>query len=152
MEIKKVESGKEQYVKILSIAEPSRELMDIYLNECDLFVLFDEGNEPIGAAAVIVSEDGAECELKNISIISKKQGKGYGRLVLEYLFTYYKKAGYSAIFAGAAKLNTSCMEFYTHCGFYYSYTVEGFYVEDYPRPILEDRARAEDVLYFKKDL
>ena len=149
MEIEKVTRNKEKYLPLLLMADASAAMVETYLEDCELFAVEDRG-EAIGVAAVVETEEG-DILIKNIAVSGKKRGKGYGKLLVDYVLKHYK-GRYKTVYATTTGLDTACMEFFAHCGFSYSHTVEGFYVENYPMPILDDRARAQDVLYFKKAL
>ena len=86
--IKKEKENKEQYMDLLLEADPSKEMINNYLKDGELFILTYK--ETIVCVAVVTKVDEKTCELKNIVTVEKYRGQGYGKKMLKYLADNYK--------------------------------------------------------------
>ena len=86
--IKKEKENKEQYMDLLLEADPSKEMINNYLKDGELFILTYK--ETIVCVAVVTKVDEKTCELKNIVTVEKYRGQGYGEKMLKYLADNYK--------------------------------------------------------------
>ena len=147
IDIRKIDSDKHRYLDILLIADPSEEAIEKYLNDSDVFVMFDDG-EPVCAAAVLeISND--TCELKNIAASVLR--KGYGSKMLGWLFDYYKgKFAYMEVGTGNSSVGN--IKFYERNGFSITHTIENFFIDNYDEPIFEDGVQCKHMVMLKKTL
>lgn len=144
-EIIKITGNKKEYLDLLLLADPSEEMVDLYLEKGDMFVLYDNG-EAVCEAVVYPNSD-TECELKNIATAPERQGRGYGKQLIRYLLDYYK-GKYGVMLVGTG--NTSkAQDFYKSCGFIYSHTLKDFFVINYPEPIFEEGEQCIDMICFR---
>ncbi|GAB6087484.1 GNAT family N-acetyltransferase [Alkaliphilus crotonatoxidans] len=144
--IKKVTSGKKGYMELLLLADPDERMIDRYLQQGDLYVMF-AGEQPV-CVAVVLSLSSDLCELKNIATAEAFQYRGYATGMLNYLFDIYKKA-YSFMQVGTSE---AMIGFYSKQGFLYSHRIKNFFVDHYPEPIFENGIQCVDMTYLKKKL
>lgn len=144
--IKKINTNKKDYLKLLLLADPDESMIDQYVVKGELFVLFDD-HIPVCTAVVVKLSD-SECELKNIATDEKSKHRGFATKMLNHLFHLYQKK-FSAMFVGTSE---SMVGFYNKFGFVYSHTVKNFFIDNYPEPIFEDGIQCIDMIYLKKDL
>lgn len=144
MNIKKVTSGKKDYLDLLLLADEQENMIDLYLDHGDMFVLQDGG---IKAECVVTKEADGVYELKNIAVLPGHQRKGYGKYLIEYLFAYYPDC--SVLFVGTGDC-PSTLSFYHSCGFIDSHRVKNFFVDHYDHPMFEDGKQLIDMVYLKK--
>ena len=147
--VRKIESGKKEYLELLLEADPSEKMIDRYLEDGTLFVL-EEGEKAV-AVAVVLARCAAECELMNLAVADGMRGKGYGRRMVEALFGIYRGT-YERMRVGTADIPCGCKDFYRKLGFRYTHTVPGFITENYEQPIYENGMLIEDMAYFEKEL
>ena len=81
--------NKEQYINLLLEADQSKDMINRYLKNADLFVL--TYNESIACVALVSKIDENTVELKNIVTKKEYRGKGYGKKMLKYLADNYKE-------------------------------------------------------------
>lgn len=88
-----------------------------YMQNGSFWCLFD--NEVlIGTVAVrIIDIDNKAVELKRMFILPEYQGKGYGRLLLEYAIDYARKQRYNKICLDTRKQFSAAQHLYRSSGF-----------------------------------
>lgn len=143
---KQIKSNKKEYLQLLLLADPCEDMIDLYLDNGEMYVLRDE--RKIICEAVVVKISNTECELKNIATDEEYQMKGYAKKLMVYLFNIYKK-NYKIMFVGTTE---TAIPFYNKSGFQYSHTVNNFFTDNYPKEIFEGNIQCVDMLYLKKDL
>ena len=147
MVIRLITRNKKQYLPLLLMADEQENMIDRYLEQGDMYLLYDEG---VKAVAVVVRLPGRECELKNIAVEPRSMRKGYGRRLVEYLCHRYA-ADCSVMWVGTGDV-PSTVGFYSRCGFLSSHRAEGFFTTHYDHPIYEDGVQLVDMLYLRRDL
>jgi len=144
--IKEIKCNKKDYLPLLLLADPSEEMIDLYIDKGEMYVLNDD-NKTICEAAVVKGSN-AECELKNIATDEEYQMRGYAKTLLKYLFNIYKK-DYKVMFVGTT---STAIPFYNKLGFEYSHTIDNFFIDNYPEAIFEGNVQCVDMIYLKKYL
>lgn len=147
--IKLINENKDTYIDLLLLADPDIDIINSYIDDGDLFVLFN--NDIAVTAAIVTKIDDNTCELKNIATYEAYQGHGFGKKLIKYIFEYYKNQ-YENIIVGTGNSSISNIAFYKSLGFNYDSTLENFFVDNYPEPIFEDGIQCKDMLLFKKAL
>ena len=102
------------------------------------------------AIAVVTEEEPGVCELKNLATREQDQGKGYGRAMVEHLFSHYTGGTGKCWWVPVTAL--SPCRFYEKCGFVYSTPSERFFTRHYDHPIFEAGKQLTDMVYFIKEL
>lgn len=146
IEIIRATEEKKRYLPLLLLADPSEKMIDRYLPEGEMFVLY-AGGEAVSEAVVLLLRDGI-CELKNLATLEPQQGKGHASRLVQELFRRYHTA-YRTMLVGTSE---SGVAFYQRLGFSYSHTVPGFFTVHYPEPIWENGKQCVDMIYLKKFL
>lgn len=149
VQITLIHERKEQYIPLLQKAEPSEELIQEYLAKGDLFLMQAQQETICIALANALSEE--EIQINLIYVQRKYQAKGYGKMMVDYLSECYHKT-YKRMVVALDGSNVGAMEFFVKCGFSYSHTQKGFFVENYPMPIMGDTAQAQDQVFFVKTI
>ena len=130
-EIRRIDTDKKRYLNLLMLADPEEAMLDLYLEQGDMYLLY-EGGRPVAEAVVLTLPDGT-CELKNLATEPEKQGRGLGSEMVRHLMQIYKPCG--TMYVGTGK---SGMPFYERLGFTYAHTMPGFFADNYPEPIYEE--------------
>ena len=147
MQIFKVTENKKQYLDLLLLADEQESMIDRYLSEGDLWVLYEED---LKSVCVVVAIDSEKCELKNIATYKKYQGQGYGKVMINFIFDIYKK-DFKEMQVGTGE-TPSTLRFYEHCGFKRSHVIKNFFTNHYDHPIFEEGIQLVDMICLKKDL
>ena len=140
MRIEKVIENKKRHIDLLLLADEQEDMIDRYL---------DEDSEVI-AVAVVTVEDDDTVELKNLAVAETEQGKGYGKLMIEYICESYSDK-FSVLLVGTGDVDAT-VGFYKHCGFSYSHRIKDFFTEHYDHPIYEDGVQLIDMVCLKRDI
>lgn len=143
MDIRQITDNKKKYIDLLLLADESEAMIDRYLERGEMFVLDDDG---VKAECVITQEDIGVYELKNIAVLPNYWRKGYGRKLIEFIFTHYSNC--NVMFVGTGDCYSS-LSFYKSCGFKESHRVKNFFVDNYDHPMFEDGIQLVDMVYLK---
>lgn len=100
--IKKEKDNKEQYMDLLLETDPSKDKINNYLKNGELFVLTYK--DDVACIAVVTKIDEDTVELKNISTKKEFRGNGYGKKMLKYLADNYKQK-YKKMLVGTTENN-----------------------------------------------
>lgn len=147
IEIKQVFDNKKRFLDLLLLGDEQETMIDLYLEDGDLYALYDE---VLISTCVVIHIDNFTCELKNIAVYPLYQGKDYGQQFVKHIFSLYKDS-YKNIIVGTGK-TPSTLRFYRSCGFEYSHTINGFFLNHYNHPIIEEGVLLDDMIYLKKEL
>ena len=145
--IEKITENKKQFLDLLLLADEQENMIDKYLENGDLFALYDPD---LKSVCVVIQIDKDTCELKNIATYEKYQGKGYGKTLIKFVSDFYKN-DYKTMLVGTGEIPW-IMSFYESCGFEKSHCVKNFFVDNYDQPIFEGEIQLIDMIYLKKDL
>lgn len=145
MDIIKVTEEKKKYIDLLLLADEQEDMIDKYLERGDMFVLDDGG---VKAECVVTKEADGVYELKNIAVLPDSQRKGYGRALIEFLFSYYSDCKTMFVGTGDAP---SALGFYKKCGFAESHRIKNFFTDNYDHPMYEDGKQLVDMVYLKRE-
>lgn len=144
MIIKQVMEGKKEYIDLLLLADEQEDMIDKYLERGEMFVLDDAG---IKAECVVTQEGDGVYELKNIAVLPDCQRKGYGKSLIEFLFSHYTHCRTMLVGTGDVP---SSLTFYNKCGFTESHRIKNFFIDNYDHPIFEDGKQLIDMVYLKR--
>ncbi|WP_418714720.1 GNAT family N-acetyltransferase [Blautia hydrogenotrophica] len=147
MEIKKVENHKKQFLSLLLLADEQEDMVDKYIDKGVMYVLDDNG---IKGECVITDEGGGVLEIKNIAILPKWQGKGYGRALIDFISAKYREK-YSVLQVGTGD-SPLTIPFYEKCGFTRSHSIKNFFTDNYNYPIYECGIQLVDMIYLQRKL
>ena len=144
--IVRVTEGKERFWPLLLLADPERQAVRRYLEQGEMFVLFEDG-EPL-CEAVVLPLDGATLEVKNLATTPARQGEGLAGRMLGFLCREY--AGrYRRLLVGTSERG---VPFYEAQGFRYAFTRKDFFLTEYREPVIEDGVRCRDMICLARAL
>ncbi|MDD4074821.1 MAG: GNAT family N-acetyltransferase [Eubacteriales bacterium] len=144
MEIKEITADKKAHLDLLLLADEQEDMIDRYLSRGDMFVLFDRG---VKAECVVTKEADGVYELKNIAVAPAFQRKGYGKALIDSLFSRYPDCEKMLVGTGDVP---SSLGFYHACGFKEAYRVERFFTDNYDHPMFEDGVQLVDMVYLAR--
>ncbi len=135
---------KKTYLDLLLLGDEQESMIDRYLERGEMFILLENG---IKAECVVTKESEGVYELKNIAVFPAFQKKGYGRALIDFLFSYYSDC--RILLAGTGDV-PSTLGFYQRCGFVESHRIKDFFTVNYDHPIFEDGKQLTDMIYLKR--
>jgi ribosomal protein S18 acetylase RimI-like enzyme len=97
---------------------------------------------------VITREADGIYELKNIAVMPDCHRKGYGKRMIEFLFSHYSDC--KTMFVGTGDCH-SILSFYNTCGFTESHRIKNFFIDNYDHPMFEDGKQLVDMVYLKRE-
>ncbi len=147
MRIYQVLEDKKQYLDLLLLADEQEDMIDRYLERGTMYVLDDNG---IKAECVVTNENDGILEIKNIAVLPKYQGMGYGKALIKWIKKEYKES-HSILQVGTGDSPTT-IPFYEKCGFKKSHTIKNFFIDNYDHPIIEGGIQLTDMVYLQQKL
>ena len=124
LEVRKISAGKKAYLPLLLEADPSEKMIDKYLEKSEMYVLMINGQA--ASVAVVGQVDEQLCELYNLATAPDMRGKGYASRLVRHLIRLYQPRC-KRMLVGTSK---PLMPFYERFGFKYSFTREGFFLDE----------------------
>ena len=87
MEIKELKENKKQFLPLLLLADEQEDMIERYLDRGTMYVLDDDG---VKCECVVTDEGKGVLEIKNIATEPAHQGKGYGKILIDFVAMEYK--------------------------------------------------------------
>ena len=147
MDIRRIESGKRDFLPLLLLGDEQEDMIDRYLERGTMYALEDDG---VKAECVVTDEGDGILELKNIAVAPGFQGKGYGKALVNFLVRTYKEQ-YVVLQVGTGD-TPSTIPFYESCGFRRHHLVKNFFTDHYDHPIYEGGVQLVDMVYLQREL
>ena len=147
MEIREIKDNKKQFLSLLMLADEQEDMIDKYIEKGTMYVLDDDG---VKCECVITDEGNGILEIKNIATEPDCQGKGYGKRLIEFVASKYKKQ-YSILQVGTGD-SPLTIPFYEKCGFVRTHIVKNFFTDNYDHPIFEGGVQLVDMIYLQKKI
>lgn len=139
--------SKKTYLDLLLLADEQENMIDRYLERGTMYLLDDGG---VKAECVVTDEENGVLELKNIAVEPESQGRGYGKVLINFLIETYSE-DYEILQVGTGD-SPLTVPFYEKCGFQRSHVVRNFFTEHYDHPIFEDGVQLVDMVYLQRQL
>ena len=89
MEIKEIIENKFEFIDLLLIGDEDEKMIDKYLEQSTLFVLYDRGKLASSCAAIKVDSD--TIEIKNLATYPQYQNNGYASALMNFVCNKYRK-------------------------------------------------------------
>ncbi len=147
MEIKEIKENKKQFLPLLLLADEQENMIDQYIDRGTMYVLEDNG---IKCECIVTDEGKGVLEIKNIATEPEYQGKGYGKVLIDFIATKYK-GKYSILQVGTGD-SPWTIPFYEKCGFVRSHSIKNFFIDNYEHPIYECGVQLVDMIYLQKNI
>lgn len=147
MEFKEIKNNKKQFLSLLLSADEQENMIDRYLDRGTMYVLDDNG---IKCECVVTNEGSGVLEIKNIAAEPAFRGKGYGRMMIEFIAAEYKER-YSVLQVGTGD-SPLTIPFYEKCGFIRSHSIPNFFTDNYDHEIYECGIKLVDMIYLQRKL
>ena len=145
MKIYEIVDNKRDYMDLLFLADEQEDMIDRYLDKGTMYVIDDDG---VKGECVVTDEGEGILEIKNIATVPESHGKGYGRLLINYISEKY--AGqYLTLQVGTGD-SPLTIPFYEKCGFRRHHIIKNFFLDNYDHPIFEEGIQLVDMVYLRK--
>jgi GNAT superfamily N-acetyltransferase len=149
--IRAIEKGEiKRAIPLLLLAEPSEAALRWSLrNLSDAVYVAEEAGELLGA--ITVRWRRPPCEIVELGVAEKVQGRGTGRRLVEWVCAEAARRGHSEIFVGTSTTSVGNLIFYQKCGFRADH-VKPDYFWYYDEPRVEHGITVRDMLVLRRDL
>lgn len=144
MKIRKLQLQETPPYTLLLLADPSRVLIEAYLQQGDCYVC--EENDEIIGTYVIVKLNDETTEIKNVAVREDMQGRGIGKKLLLDALRTAKANGSSTVEIGTGNSSIGQLALYQKCGFRISGVVKDFFVNQYEERIFENGIQCRDMI------
>ncbi len=147
MEIKEFKGNKKQLLPLLLLADEQEDMIERYIHRGTMYVLDDDGMK---CECIVADEGNGILEIKNIATEPNYQGRGYGRILIDFIAEKYK-GKYSILQVGTGD-SPLAIPFYENCGFICSHRIKNFFTDYYDHPIYENGIQLIDMVYLQRKL
>ena len=113
MRIEEIKMDKKRFLELLLLADEQENMIDRYLEDGRMFVLYDE--EP-KCEAVVIERSKTECELKNLATDPTHQGKGYGKAMMGFWEKEMQQRGHKMLLT-STQVDEEAQHFYRKLGY-----------------------------------
>jgi ribosomal protein S18 acetylase RimI-like enzyme len=136
--------------ELLLLADPSKDLIDGYLKQSDVFAArqFDE----IIGIAVLFQLTTETVEIKNIAVKPEFQGQGIGSFLIENVVQFASLNGQKSISIGTSNSSVGQLYLYQKLNFEITDIKRNFFIDNYADPIFENGIQAKHMLVLTRQL
>lgn len=149
LKIKKI-SSYEVPLKLLLLADPSKDAINKYLKKGICFAAYDKNN--IIGVYILVSKNVDVLEIMNISVAKNKQNKGIGKMLVFDAIRRAKKEKARKLLVGTGNSSINQLAFYQKCGFRISKIKKDYFIKKYKNPIYENGIQCIDMIMLELEL
>ncbi|WP_045521392.1 GNAT family N-acetyltransferase [Neobacillus niacini] len=150
MDIRKLNMDEEPPMDLLLLADPSRILVEEYLQRGECFVAERDGQ--IIGVYVLLPTRPEMVELVNIAVIGTQHGRGIGKQLIINAIQTAKSSGYRTIEVGTGNSSIGQLAFYQKCGFRIIGIDIDFFIRHYSEEIFENGIQCKDMVRLSQDL
>ncbi|MGE6257283.1 GNAT family N-acetyltransferase [Heyndrickxia sporothermodurans] len=150
MNIRRLHSNEIPPMELLLLADPSKEIVEEYIQRGQCFVLENEG-DVIGVYVLLPTRPGT-IELVNVAVDERVQGKGIGKQLVKHAIQNAKVQGYQTIEIGTGNSSVSQLALYQKCGFRMTGIDKDFFIRHYEEEIYENGIQVVDMIRLSQDL
>jgi len=150
MHIRKLTIDEEPPMDLLLLADPSRILVEEYIQRGECFVA-ESGGQIIGVYVLLPTRP-ETVELVNIAVKESEQGKGLGKQLVIHAIEVAKSKGYRTIEVGTGNSSIGQIALYQKCGFRITGVDIDFFIRHYSEAIFENGIQCRDMVRFSQDL
>jgi ribosomal protein S18 acetylase RimI-like enzyme len=150
LRFRKLEDNEQRPYPLLLLADPSKEIIDEYLEASQVFVV--EQNEKVIGTIVLQFLDDNDAEIKNVAVLPNFQRQGIGKYLIENIIEFGRQLNLKTIQIGTANSSIMQLNLYQKLGFEISEIKKNFFVEKYQEPIFENGIHAKHMIMLVKML
>lgn len=150
MDIRKLNKDEKLPMELLLLADPSREIIEEYVNRGECFVAVIE--QQIIGVYVLLPTRPETVELVNVAVVEEQHGRGIGKQLVMDAIKVGKTKGYKTIEIGTGNSSIGQLALYQKCGFRIIGVDVDFFVKHYPEEIFENGIQCRDMVRLSQDL
>lgn len=146
----KLNKGENIPYDLLLLADPSKELIDEYLKQSDVFSA-RQNNRTIGVI-VLFPLTRETVEIKNVAVKPEFQGQGIGSYLIENVVKVASANRQKSICIGTANSSIGQLYLYQKLGFEIFGINKDFFLKNYSLPIFENGVQCKHLILLEKKL
>jgi GNAT superfamily N-acetyltransferase len=150
MNIRKLNIGEKLPMELLLLADPSKDIVEEYVNRGECFVA--ESEEQIVGVYVLLPTRPETVELVNVAVVEEQHGRGIGKQLVMDAIQVAKTKGYKTIEIGTGNSGIGQLALYQKCGFRIIGVDMDFFIKHYPEEIFENGIQCRDMIRLSQDL
>lgn len=150
IEFKKLNKNDHIPFELLLLADPSKEIIDEYLKQSDLFVA--KNNDEILGVLVLFPLTKETVEIKNVAVKTEFQGQGLGSFLIANAVKVALHNKLKTICIGTANSSVKQLCLYQKLGFEITDIKRNFFTNNYAQPIYENGIQAKHMLILSRQL
>lgn len=148
--IQPIEQITQAHWQLLLDADPSKEIINSYLARSFKFELVC-GKDLLGVILLLATHPRI-VEIVNIAVDEKYRNHGLGEDLINFACEWAKKHDYKTIEIGTGSTSFAQLYLYQKCGFRVVNIDSNFFVDNYSKPIIENKLVLKDMIRLKKKL
>lgn len=148
MQIEEITTNKTDYMDILLIGDEDKNMINKYIDQSTIFVLYV--NDTLTSVCAILIRDKETVEIKNLATYPQYQNMGYASTLINFVCNKYKR-NFKFLILGTSE-NNKTLNFYKKRGFKETHRLKNFFINNYSHPIFENGQQLIDMIYLKKVL
>ncbi|MED1205793.1 GNAT family N-acetyltransferase [Heyndrickxia acidicola] len=150
MNIRKLKVGEKPPMNLLLLADPSRLLVEEYIERGECFVA-ECDEQYIGVYVLLPTRPGT-VELVNIAVCESQQGRGIGKQLVMSAIHTAKARDFKTIEVGTGNSSLGQLALYQKCGFRIIGIEMDFFLRHYSEEIFESGIQCRDMIRLSQDL
>ncbi|MBA9026662.1 GNAT family N-acetyltransferase [Peribacillus huizhouensis] len=150
MNIRKLNIGEKLPMELLLLADPSKDIVEEYVNRGDCFVA--ESEQQIVGVYVLLPTRPETVELVNVAVVKEQHGRGMGKQLVMDAIQVAKIKGYKTMEIGTGNSSIEQLALYQKCGFRIIGVDMDFFIKHYPEEIFENGIQCRDMIRLSQDL
>ena len=150
IDIRKLNEGEKLPMDLLLLADPSREIVEEYVNRGECFIAEIE-QQTIGVYILLPTRPGT-VELVNVAVVEDQHGRGIGKWLVLDAIKVAKTKDYKTIEIGTGNSSVGQLALYQKCGFRIIGVDMDFFVRHYSKKIFENGIQCRDMVRLSQDL
>lgn len=136
--------------ELLSLADPSKEMVDSYIKHSEILVA--KLNGEIVGIIVLFPLTADEVEVKNIAVNTNLQGQGIGSYMIKKALEMLAQKNLKSVCIGTANSSLVQLYLYQKLGFEITELKKDFFIDNYTEPIFENGIQAKHLILLTKTL
>ncbi|MFC6176286.1 GNAT family N-acetyltransferase [Companilactobacillus huachuanensis] len=146
--IQKITKITPKHYQLFLSADPSRSIVDSYLNRAYKFELVH--NDTLLGVLLMIDTHPQTVEIVNIAVDETVQNQGLGEKIIRFALDWAEKGHYQTIEIGTGSTSFAQLYLYQKCGFRVVNIDRNFFVDNYADPIIENKLVLKDMIRLKK--
>lgn len=150
MDIRKLNISEKPPMELLLLADPSKEIIEEYINRGECFVA--ENEHRIVGVYVLLPTRPETVELMNVAVIENQHGSGIGKQLVKDAINVAKTKSYKTIEIGTGNSSIGQLALYQKCGFRIISVETDFFIRHYTEKIFENGIQCRDMIRLSQGL